>query len=36
MSIGEKKEWRKRTFEIELENIYDIKRRNGMTFIHEN
>ena len=36
MSIDEKKEWRKRAFEIKLKNIYDIKRRNGITCINEN
>ena len=32
----EKKEWRKREFESELEYIYDTKNQNGMTCIHEN
>ena len=28
---SDEKEWRKRAFEINIENIYDIKRQNGMT-----
>ena len=30
MSLYEKKEWRKRAFESELEYIYDTKRHNSM------
>ena len=39
MSIDDKNEnieWRKRAFECELENTYEIESRNGMTCIHEN
>ena len=36
MSLDENKEWRKRVFGSELENIYDVKNQNGMTCIHEN
>ena len=30
------KYWHKRAIESEIKNIYDIKRPNGMSFIHEN
>ena len=30
------KEWRKRAFESELENMYDTKRLNSMNSIHDN
>ena len=34
MSIDEKKEWSKRVFESELENICDIEIHNGTTCMH--
>ena len=39
MSLEDKKEntkWRKRAFECELENTYEIERQNGMNCIHDN
>ena len=32
----EKKEWRKRVFESEFENMYDIENQNGINRIHDN
>ena len=36
ISLDEKKELRKRAFESEIENIYDTKSHNSMTFMYGN